>query len=125
MIFDCFQKSNIIIGGCYSGQICIWDIRVNKKNPVCRTQLSNSAHSQPVQCMKIVGSQNAHDLITMSTDGRLCSWSVDNLQAPIDSFMVMGKGKKAVTTYSTFGKPESHVLMFRYPHCACRFCTRT
>lgn len=35
MIYDSFQ-SNIIIGGCYSGQICIWDIRANKKNPVCR-----------------------------------------------------------------------------------------
>lgn len=35
MLFDEFQ-SNIIIGGCYSGQICIWDTRANKKNPVCR-----------------------------------------------------------------------------------------
>lgn len=26
--------SNIIVGGLYSGQICIWDNRVNKKTPV-------------------------------------------------------------------------------------------
>lgn len=33
LTFDPF-KDNIIIGGCYSGQICIWDVRVNKKMPV-------------------------------------------------------------------------------------------
>jgi dynein intermediate chain, cytosolic len=35
MVLDPFQ-SNIIIGGCYSGQICIWDTRANKKMPVCK-----------------------------------------------------------------------------------------
>ena len=29
-----------------------------------------------------MGTQNAHNLISVSTDGRLCSWSLDMLSAP-------------------------------------------
>ena len=35
IIFDQF-RTNIIIGGCYSGQICVWDIRANKRTPVLK-----------------------------------------------------------------------------------------
>ena len=31
---------------------------------------------------RVVGTQNAHNLISVSTDGRLCSWSLDMLSAP-------------------------------------------
>lgn len=88
LTFDPF-KDNIIIGGCYSGQICIWDVRVNKKMPVYKTSLSSTAHTQPVLCMRMVGSTNAHDLVTVSTDGRLCSWNIDNMQQPLDSHNLM------------------------------------
>lgn len=32
--------------------------------------------------MNVVGTQNAHNLISISTDGRLCSWSLDMLSQP-------------------------------------------
>jgi hypothetical protein len=32
--------------------------------------------------MKVVGSRNAHNLISISTDGKLCSWSLDMLSQP-------------------------------------------
>ena len=32
--------------------------------------------------IRVVGTQNAHNLISVSTDGRLCSWSLDMLSAP-------------------------------------------
>lgn len=32
--------------------------------------------------MQVVGTQNAHNLISVSTDGRLCSWSLDMLSQP-------------------------------------------
>ncbi|KAI1717234.1 cytoplasmic dynein 1 intermediate chain 2 domain-containing protein [Ditylenchus destructor] len=99
LIFDSYQP-NIIIGGCYSGQICIWDTRANKKNPVCKTQLSAGAHTQPIKCMKMVGTQNAHELITVSTDGKMCSWSVDNLAQPIDAVSLMCKSKRQITALS-------------------------
>lgn len=36
----------------------------------------------PVYCVSVVGTQNAHNLISVSTDGRLCSWSLDMLSQP-------------------------------------------
>ncbi len=32
--------------------------------------------------MRVVGTQNAHNLISISTDGKLCSWSLDMLSQP-------------------------------------------
>ncbi|CAH1154776.1 unnamed protein product [Phaedon cochleariae] len=73
---------NLILGGTYSGQIVLWDNRVQKRTPIQRTPLSASAHTHPVYCMSVVGTQNAHNLISISTDGRLCSWSLDMLGQP-------------------------------------------
>lgn len=33
--------------------------------------------------MTIVGTKNAHNLITISSDGKLCVWAVENLIQPI------------------------------------------
>lgn len=32
--------------------------------------------------MEIVGTKNAHSLVTVSTDGKLCVWSLENLLQP-------------------------------------------
>jgi dynein intermediate chain len=92
--------SNIIVGGLYSGQICIWDNRVNKKTPVQKSPLSATSHTQPVYCMSIVGSQNAHDLVTISTDGRICSWALDNLTMPISGENLAYKTKRNLSVTS-------------------------
>ncbi|KAK8056291.1 dynein intermediate chain- cytosolic [Apiospora rasikravindrae] len=51
---------NLIIGGTYSGQVLLWDTR---------------AKSAP----------NANNIISVSTDGNLCVWSVDMLAQPQES----------------------------------------
>ena len=33
-------------------------------------------------CVNVVGTQNAHNLISVSTDGKMCSWSLDMLSQP-------------------------------------------
>jgi len=83
----CFAKyhPNLIVGGTYSGQIVLWDNRSNKRTPIQRSPLSASAHTHPVYCVKVVGTQNSHNLITVSTDGKLCSWNLDMLSAPQDT----------------------------------------
>ena len=70
----CFAKyhPNLIVGGTYSGQIVLWDNRSNKRTPIQRSPLSASAHTHPIYCVKVVGTQNSHNLITVSTDGKLC-----------------------------------------------------
>ncbi|XP_054711896.1 cytoplasmic dynein 1 intermediate chain 2-like isoform X2 [Uloborus diversus] len=83
----CFAKyhPNLVIGGTYSGQIVLWDNRSCKRTPVQRSPLSAVAHTHPVYSICMVGSENAHNLVTISTDGKCCTWSVDMLSAPQDS----------------------------------------
>ena len=79
--FSRFHPS-YVIGGTYSGQIVLWDTRASRRTPVQRSPLSSSAHTHPVYCLDVVGSQNAHNLISISTDGKLCSWNLDMLSQP-------------------------------------------
>jgi dynein intermediate chain len=94
----CFAKfhPNFILGGTYSGQIVLWDNRVAKRTPVQRSPLSAAAHTHPVYCMKVVGTQNAHNLISISTDGKMCSWSLDMLSQPQETLELQQKQSKAV-----------------------------
>ncbi|XP_076456042.1 cytoplasmic dynein 1 intermediate chain 2-like isoform X6 [Babylonia areolata] len=95
---SCFARfhPNLVLGGTYSGQIVLWDNRVNKRTPVQRTPLSASAHTHPVYCVTVVGTQNAHNLISVSNDGKLCSWSLDMLSQPQDSMELQHKQSKSV-----------------------------
>jgi dynein intermediate chain len=71
----------LIFGGSYSGQVLLWDTRA-KHLPVLKTPLSATGHTYPIYGMKVVGTQNANNLITGSTDGLVCSWLSDVLAQP-------------------------------------------
>ncbi|MEQ2216715.1 Cytoplasmic dynein 1 intermediate chain 1 [Xenoophorus captivus] len=48
----------------------------------------------PVYCVNVVGTQNANNLITVSTDGKMCSWSLDMLSQPQETMeLVYSKSK--------------------------------
>lgn len=76
---------NLIIGGCYSGQVCIWDTRSKNRNgqPERRTPPSGPGahlgHTHPIFSLSIIGTPNAHNILTADTDGVVCSWSMDML----------------------------------------------
>uniref|UniRef100_A0A672SG49 Cytoplasmic dynein 1 intermediate chain 2-like n=1 Tax=Sinocyclocheilus grahami TaxID=75366 RepID=A0A672SG49_SINGR len=91
---------NLVVGGTYSGQIVLWDNRSNKRTPAQRTPLSAAAHTHPVYCVNVVGTQNAHNLISISTDGKMCSWSLDMLSQPQDSMELVFKQSKSVAVTS-------------------------
>ncbi|XP_014289491.1 cytoplasmic dynein 1 intermediate chain isoform X20 [Halyomorpha halys] len=91
---------NLILGGTYSGQVMLWDNRVQKRTPIQRTPLSATAHTHPVYCMRVVGTQNAHNLISISTDGRLCSWSLDMLSQPQETLELQQRQSKAIAVTS-------------------------
>ncbi|XP_028165426.1 cytoplasmic dynein 1 intermediate chain isoform X5 [Ostrinia furnacalis] len=102
---------NLILGGTYSGQIVLWDNRVQKRTPVQRTPLSSLAHTHPVYCLSVVGSQNAHNLISVSTDGRMCTWSLDMLSAPQETLELQHRQSKAVAV-TCMGFPHGDVNNF-------------
>ncbi|KAM8967528.1 cytoplasmic dynein 1 intermediate chain 1 isoform 2-T2 [Pelodytes ibericus] len=101
----CFARfhPNLVIGGTYSGQIVLWDNRSHRRTPIQRTPLSAAAHTHPIYCVNVVGTQNAHNLITVSTDGKLCSWSLDMLSTPQESMeLVYNKSKPVAVTGMAF-----------------------
>jgi len=73
---------NLVVGGMYSGQIVLWDTRSNKRTPVQRSTFAAAAHTQPVNSVQVIGSQNAHNIISMSADGSMCAWSMEMLGQP-------------------------------------------
>ncbi|CAE6513669.1 unnamed protein product [Rhizoctonia solani] len=113
---------NLVFGGTYSGQILLWDTRA-KHLPTLKTPLSAAGHTYPVYAMQTVGTQNAHNLITSSTDGTVCSWLSDMLAQPQETLSLAHAGhtktdEVAVTSLSfpdgettTFwvGTEEGHV----------------
>ncbi|XP_055369029.1 cytoplasmic dynein 1 intermediate chain 1 isoform X7 [Betta splendens] len=94
---------NLVVGGTYSGQIVLWDNRSHRRTPVQRTPLSAAAHTHPVYCVNVVGTQNANNLITVSTDGRMCSWNLDMLSQPQETMeLVYSKSKTVAVTGMAF-----------------------
>ena len=79
---------NLIIGGAYSGQVLLWDTRA-RSAPVQKTPLTGSGHTHPVYCVDIVGTQNANNIISASTDGAVCGWSVDMLAQPQETMTLL------------------------------------
>ncbi|XP_055304232.1 cytoplasmic dynein 1 intermediate chain isoform X9 [Sitodiplosis mosellana] len=105
----CFAKfhPNLILGGTYSGQIVLWDNRVQKRTPIQRSPLNASAHTHPVYCLGMVGTQNAHNVISISSDGKLCSWSLDMLSTPQEILELQYKQSKSIAiTSMAFPKNE-------------------
>uniref|UniRef100_A0A6Q2YSZ2 Cytoplasmic dynein 1 intermediate chain 1 n=1 Tax=Esox lucius TaxID=8010 RepID=A0A6Q2YSZ2_ESOLU len=93
---------NLVVGGTYSGQIVLWDNRSHRRTPVQRTPLSAAAHTHPVYCVNVVGTQNANNLITVSTDGRMCSWT-QPISTPWDFMeLVYNKSKPVAVTGMAF-----------------------
>ena len=107
----CFARfhPNLVLGGSYSGQIVLWDNRT-KRTPVQRSAMScmheyiyfcarmetcsfhlvvlhaAKSHTHPVYSLQVVGTQNAHNLISVSSDGKMCAWSLDMLRDPLESY---------------------------------------
>ena len=108
-------------------QVVVWDNRVQKRTPVQRSPLSAAAHTHPVFCMRVilffqkiimiinnflnilfikkfqvVGTPNAHNLISISTDGRLCSWSLDMLSQPQETLELQQHKQSKVCRFLYF-----------------------
>ena len=110
----CFAKfhPNLVVGGTYSGQLVLWDNRSHKRTPVQKSPLSASAHTHPIYCIQVVGTQNAHNIITISTDGKLCSWSLDMLSQPQDSMELSQQKQNRAVAVTCVSFPETEISSF-------------
>eukprot|EP01135_Chromosphaera_perkinsii_P004422 Nk52_evm25s280 gene=Nk52_evmTU25s280 len=110
VVSSCFAQfhPNLILGGTYAGQVVLWDNRA-KNTPVQRTPLSSDYHTHPVYGLEVVGTQNAHNLVSISTEGKMCTWTLDMLSEPQDVLELQHKQNKAVSsTCMSFAEGETN-----------------
>ena len=62
--------------------------RSNKRTPVQRSTFTTAGHTQPINSIQVIGSQNVHNAITLSSDCTMCSWSLDMLGTPREHIRV-------------------------------------
>lgn len=104
----------LVVGGTYSGQILIWDTR-SRQLPVLKTPLSASGHTHPVYGLKIIGSANANNLVSSSTDGTVCWWMLDVLgraQETLELVNASASGKTDEVAVSCLGMVERETTSF-------------
>ncbi|GAW79905.1 cytoplasmic dynein intermediate chain [Plasmodium gonderi] len=106
-----FNKFNphLIIGGTYTGNVVLWDIRASQK-PVQKTYLTAQGHLHPIFCAEVIGTQNAHNLVTADTDGRLCNWSLSMLTYPSDTIDLKKMNKEVSCCCFSFQEGELNTL---------------
>lgn len=102
-----FDRSdpNLIWGGTYCGSVCLWDKRATVR-PVQRTLW---AHSHPVYAIQQVGAATSSTLVSVSTDGKVCSWSLPDLGSPQKSIELKRGGFALAATSMHFAdqtKPD-------------------
>ncbi|SNX87035.1 related to Dynein intermediate chain 1, cytosolic [Melanopsichium pennsylvanicum] len=111
----CFSPfhPNLIVGGTYSGQILIWDTRA-RQLPILKTPLSAAGHTHPVYGLKIIGSANAHNLVSASTDGTLCWWMLDMLAKPQETLELVNAqhSKTDEVAVTTLGLGDQETTSF-------------
>lgn len=69
----------LVIGGTFSGNVVIWDMREKRNYPVIKTPTSASIM---IKGLCVVGSQNANNIVTVSNDGYACVWSTNMMKEP-------------------------------------------
>jgi len=92
-------EAPLVIGGCQSGQLVIWDIRAGRL-PV---QRSGQGHAHPISGMEFI--EGGSGLVTTGTDGKINFWSLGNLRDPAESITVDGNLSSLAVA------PESSTLL--------------
>lgn len=101
------QESHLILGGCYNGQILLWDMRVPSSLPVQRSSLTGKGHKHPVYAMALTGSTMANELVSISIDGLLCHWDTSRLAEPISAvFLSLPSPSRASLNFNLLQSPS-------------------
>lgn len=105
-IFSPFS-SELVIAGCQSGKICLYDLRA-KKDPISKSSPSSESHRSSITGLEFVGGRNSNNLISVSEEGRLCVWTLQNLDTPlrkIDLHPVVNQNKPEVDSFDFLIEP--------------------
>lgn len=85
--FHSFNQ-HLIVGGCYTGQMLLWDMRA-KTLPVQRSAMGSlKGHKHPIVSISMAGAQNSHEMVSVSVDGTICSWDLSRLSEPLTTTLI-------------------------------------
>ncbi|KAK0420518.1 hypothetical protein QR680_014734 [Steinernema hermaphroditum] len=77
------DTTNFIVGGCYNGQIVIWDLRkTTQSNPDRNSSVSQKTHAAPVKCLKVISTRSMGMAVSLDSQSRVCMWNLENLGEP-------------------------------------------
>lgn len=113
------NEPNLIIGGCYNGQIILWDMKSSKSSPIQRSSLTGKGHKHPVYCMGFSGSSLSNELISISVDGQLCYWDVSRLTEPINVVFISFPGMPRADFASQLQSPVGDKMALSQPLNVC------
>ncbi|OEH80488.1 dynein intermediate protein [Cyclospora cayetanensis] len=92
--------SDLLVGGCYNGVVCLWDLRKGMK-PV-EVSGSSSSHYDPVYEVVWTQSKTNSEFVSASTDGRVLWWDCRSLREPIEECrLTKGMQPSAVASAGT------------------------
>ncbi|OMJ85169.1 hypothetical protein SteCoe_13560 [Stentor coeruleus] len=86
---------NILLGGSYTGQLLIWDLRA-KALPIQRSPALNKGHTFPVIGISFAESRHSSNCVSLSSDGKLCVWMMSLLQTPVDIFEIKQRNEISI-----------------------------
>lgn len=79
--FDPYNPA-VIYGGMSNGSLAMWDVRESSQ-PIVKVHPSNESHFTPVYGLQVVGTRNSYNVISMSSEGKICVWEPSNMSYPI------------------------------------------
>jgi dynein intermediate chain len=79
--FDPYNPA-VIYGGMSNGSLAMWDVR-ESSTPVVKVHPSNESHFTPIYGLQVVGTRNSYNIISMSSEGKICVWEPSNMSYPI------------------------------------------
>lgn len=85
------KNTDQIAGGCYNGQVFIWDLKDRERSPVIQSKfiaLPEASHYDPVSDLVWLTSKHGSEFLTTSTDGKMLWWDTRNLNGPAESFQL-------------------------------------
>jgi dynein intermediate chain len=86
----------LVIGGTYSGNVIIWDMREKRNYPVVK---SPTVASIMIKGIGVVGSQNANNIVTVSNEGSICVWSMNMMKEPQKKVDLMVKSTQELSVH--------------------------
>lgn len=91
----------------------MWDTRA-KSAPILRSPLSSNGHKHSIYSLAVVGTPQANSVVTVSTDGLVCTWQTDMLSNPTETVELLhtSHSRSEEVSVTSFGFPGNESSSF-------------